>query len=193
MRTAWRMLAALGAALACAGAASAQLAGLKPAELTPAQTREINCVRDGLSREDAAVVVAAYFEQGAEAKAAAVLTPPARACRTRHGWSDAQMHLSETLAQNIAIVEELTGSLAAGGLKDRGALDRVWSGLPATERTRLLETRWANDSAFLARLQVLLIDAGVPNKPDLLTDALIVLEATSHAVATSNKWAQSRD
>jgi hypothetical protein len=183
--------AAIFAALAMgAGPAWAQFVALSPIALTPTQSAELTCTRAGLTKADSAAFVKAYFSKEGDDQASALIAKPAQACKAKHKWSEERVRLASTLAQNAIIIDELTAQLVADGMKDADTVQRTWFGLAGTERAKLLTPRWANDTVVLVRLQMALVEAGVPNKPEALTDAMIVLEATSHAVATSNAWAQ---
>jgi hypothetical protein len=183
-----------GASLAIVFAAPAEAAPPAPSSGSTAAgssgVDQANCVYDEMSDANVLTMVDTYLQQDATGKPEVekAIAAAYKTCAAKYGWKTDRSDLAGEIALQGAVIDVVMQDMADTGLKDDGAVVRIWDKLSEEDVDRLLEDGWEKDAALTARLRQALIDGGVPDKGDMLKNGVIVLVAASREAAAMDRW-----
>ena len=146
---------------------------------------ELHCIHDEASpavRDATALHL--WRLDGNAAAIVALLSDAQNACRHRHNWSDRDLVIAFSYAQNAALLHYARARLSALHI-DTSRLDRVYRALPVEERTRL-DSRVASRSLVA---EFLGNPAAYAGDPDMAAHSGIYAAALIAVERAERMWA----
>jgi hypothetical protein len=192
--------AGLAAALAAVGLVAAPACGQASLDdLSEAQQDEIYCVYDGIGVSGEAYydIADGYLAGMGEADVletlADTLEPFVGECVKKYAWSAERKELATAIGVVGTAADVLSEDLLDLGLNET-ELDAVYDAIGAMsddDIDTLYAGSWAGNSDMQTRAQALLSEAGFPDDPVLLPDALTLMELNVVALFATQSWVEA--
>lgn len=161
-------------------------------ELDKTSMQEASCVYDALSDAQVVMMVDTYLndDQAKKPEVEKMLAAPQKTCGDKYQWSAQKHQLASEIALQSGVIDILLQDMVDNGLKDDGVVVKVWQTLPDDQLAPLFKDGWSSDQALVDRLKKALVDAGVPDKADVLDNGAIVLAAATRESGAMDRWSR---